>query len=140
MSALQGDSLNQKVRKAATELIEVLFNIENPESTQQSFIMAGPSGQKMEGFGNTTRIANSKSASLLDTVKGLSSHIPSLGAYLKTEQKEDLMDRATGVNGGQFVSFGEMSSSCTSSVPSKIQFVNYGTHTGKACLRPPIMT
>lgn len=72
INSLHGDALNQNVRKAAIELIELLFNIENPESVKQSYIVAGPTGQVMEGFGNTPNIQNT---TILDTVKGLGNQI-----------------------------------------------------------------
>jgi len=117
ISALHGDALNQKVRKAATELTELLFNIENPESAQQSFIMAGPTGKKMEGFGNAP-LPTSTNSTLLDTVKNFTNQIPALSGYL--QNKQDLGSSDLNRHGNRAVP-----SCLTGSGTTPVKFVNY---------------
>lgn len=117
INPLHGDALNQKVRKSATELIELLFNIENPESAQQSFIMGGPTGKKMDGFGNIP-LQTAKNTTILDTVKNLTSQIPALSGYLQT--KQDFVSSQSSYHGSK-----SMAPCLTGNGCSPVKFVNY---------------
>ncbi|XP_032226332.1 uncharacterized protein LOC5502161 isoform X2 [Nematostella vectensis] len=112
LDPLHGDALNKKVRTVAAELIELLFNIENPQASSHSFTLTGPSGRKMEGFGNTPIQDNNKET-LMDS---MTKHLPSLDRILGyTASKEGMEYRDSTTSGGiatsnvQFVNYGDLS-------------------------------
>ncbi|XP_074606040.1 AP-4 complex accessory subunit tepsin-like isoform X2 [Acropora palmata] len=81
MDYLRGDALNQRVRATASELIGLLFNVESSETTSMHS-MIGPSGKKMEGFGNS-HSQPAKNKTWLDSLMTFAEHLPNAANVLK---------------------------------------------------------
>ncbi|PFX12377.1 VHS domain-containing protein [Stylophora pistillata] len=103
---LQGDALNQRVRAAASELIGLLFNVESSgKSTMHA--MMGPTGKKMEGFGNSPS-QQPKSKTWLDSMKTLAERLPEAANRLASKNEKESM-ASTGGSSIRFVNYVDFS-------------------------------
>ncbi|KAL9956513.1 hypothetical protein ACROYT_G037997 [Oculina patagonica] len=106
MDYLRGDALNQRVRAAASELIELLFNVESSGNTTMRAMM-GPTGKKMEGFGNSPS-QSAKNKTWLDSVKNLAERLPDAANRLTSKNEKESMP-TTGGSSVTFVNYAELS-------------------------------
>jgi len=106
MDYLRGDALNQRVRAAASELIQLLFNVESSGSST-IHAMTGPTGKKMEGFGNSP-LRPTKSKTWLDSMKNFAERLPDAANVLKPKNDRDNLP-TTGGSGIAFVNYSDSS-------------------------------
>ncbi|XP_029193085.2 AP-4 complex accessory subunit tepsin-like isoform X2 [Acropora millepora] len=103
MDYLRGDSLNQRVRATASELIGLLFNVESSETTSMHS-MIGPSGKKMEGFGNS-HSQPAKNKTWLDSLMTFAEHLPNAANVLKPKNNNMEVSTVSGRSAIAFVNY-----------------------------------
>lgn len=84
---LKGDALNQRVRTTASELIGLLFNVESSGMASVHSMM-GPTGKKMEGFGNSPH-PPAKTKTWLDSVATFAELLPDAANILKPKNNTE---------------------------------------------------
>ncbi|XP_068762538.1 AP-4 complex accessory subunit tepsin-like isoform X2 [Montipora capricornis] len=84
---LKGDALNQRVRTTASELIGLLFNVESSGMASVHSMM-GPTGKKMEGFGNSPHLP-AKTKTWLDSVATFAELLPDAANILKPKNNTE---------------------------------------------------
>ncbi|KAJ7372713.1 AP-4 complex accessory subunit Tepsin [Desmophyllum pertusum] len=106
MDKLRADALNQRVRATASELIELLFNVES-SGTSTMRAMTGPTGKKMEGFGNSPSQPK-KNKTWLDSMKNLAEPFSDATNRLKSKNEKEILP-TTGRSGVTFVNYTDFS-------------------------------